>query len=186
MKGQPKIGKELMQNWEHPLSLRGCLYRSNSEESTRNTGDTGDAGSIPGSGRSPAGGNGNPLQCSCLDNPMDRGAWRATVHRVPKSQMQLSRWQMDEWMDGWTFTQSLLRLLLSLPNCFGHPKPDQTALNFGCFNREKKYYLFCAVENNDYTCQNHETEPHRVLFPLPGVDSPSVSAWFWSPSSTFR
>lgn len=93
---------------------------------------------------------------------------------------------MDEWMDGWTFTQSLLRLLLSLPNCFGHPKPDQTALNFGCFNREKKYYLFCAVENNDYTCQNHETEPHRVLFPLPGVDSPSVSAWFWSPSSTFR
>ena len=92
MKGQPKIGKELMQNWEHPLSLRGCLYRSNSEESTRNTGDTGDARSIPGSGRSPAGGNGNPLQCSCLDNPMDRGAWQATVHRVPKSQMQLSRW----------------------------------------------------------------------------------------------
>ena len=93
---------------------------------------------------------------------------------------------MDEWMDGWTFTQSLPRLLLSLPNCFGHPKPDQTALNFGCFNIEKKYYLFCAVQNNDYTYQNHETEPHRVLFPLPGVDSPSVSALFWSPSSTCR
>ena len=39
-----------------------------------------DAGSIPGSGRSPGGGNGNPLQYSCLQNPTDRGAWQATVH----------------------------------------------------------------------------------------------------------
>ena len=43
-------------------------------------------GSIPGSGRSPGEGNGNPLQDSCLGNPMDRGAWRATVHEVAKSQ----------------------------------------------------------------------------------------------------
>ena len=43
---------------------------------------TRDAGSIPGSGRSPGGGNGNPPQCSCLGNPLDRGAWRATVHGV--------------------------------------------------------------------------------------------------------
>ena len=40
----------------------------------------GDLGSLPGSGRSPGEGNGNPLQNSCLENPMDRGAWRATVH----------------------------------------------------------------------------------------------------------
>ena len=45
----------------------------------------GDPGSIPGSGRSPGGGNGNPLQYSCLENPMDRGAWRATVHGVAES-----------------------------------------------------------------------------------------------------
>ena len=45
----------------------------------------GDLGSIPGLGRSPGEGNGNPLQYSCLENPMDRGAWRATVHRVEKS-----------------------------------------------------------------------------------------------------
>ena len=50
-----------------------------------NTGDIRDAGSIPGSGRSPGGGHGNPLHYSCLENPMDRGAWRATVHRVAKS-----------------------------------------------------------------------------------------------------
>ena len=45
-----------------------------------NAGDTGRMGLIPGLGRSPGGGNGNPLQYSCLENPMDRGAWRATVH----------------------------------------------------------------------------------------------------------
>ena len=44
--------------------------------------NSGDAGSIPGSGRSPGEGNGNPLQYSCLGNPMDRGAWWATVHGV--------------------------------------------------------------------------------------------------------
>ena len=44
----------------------------------------GDAGLIPGSGRPPGGGNGNPLQYSCLGNPMDRGTWRATDHGVTK------------------------------------------------------------------------------------------------------
>ena len=44
---------------------------------------------IPGMGRSPGGGNGNPLQYSCLENPMDRGAWEAIVHRVAKSQTRL-------------------------------------------------------------------------------------------------
>ena len=45
-----------------------------------------DVGSIPGSGLIPGGGNGNPYQFSCLKNPMDRGAWWATVHRLTKSQ----------------------------------------------------------------------------------------------------
>ena len=52
--------------------------------------NAGDLGSIPGSGRSPGEGNGNPLQYSCLENPMDGGAWWATVHRVTKSRTQLS------------------------------------------------------------------------------------------------
>ena len=51
-----------------------------------NVGDTRNAGSIPWSGRSPGGGNGNPLQYSLLENSMDRGAWQATVHGVTKSQ----------------------------------------------------------------------------------------------------
>ena len=52
--------------------------------------DTGDSGSIPGSGRLPEEGNGYPLQDSCLENPRDRGAWWATVQRVAKSWTQLS------------------------------------------------------------------------------------------------
>ena len=50
-----------------------------------NAGDIRDTDLTPGSGRSPGGGHGNPLQHSCLENPVDRGAWRATVHRVAKS-----------------------------------------------------------------------------------------------------
>ena len=59
---------------------------SDSEESACSAGDP---GSIPGSGRSAGEGNGNPLQYSCLENPMDGGAWQATVHGVAKSRTRL-------------------------------------------------------------------------------------------------
>ena len=59
--------------------LPRCL---SDKESSANAGD---AGSIPGLGRSPGEGNGNPLQYTCLGNPMDRGAWQAIVHGVAKS-----------------------------------------------------------------------------------------------------
>ena len=52
--------------------------------------NAGDPGSIPGWGKSPGEGNGNPLQYSCLENPMEGGAWEATVHGVAKSQTRLS------------------------------------------------------------------------------------------------
>ena len=57
-------------------------------------GDGRDLGSIPGLGRSPGGGHGNPLQYSCLENPMDRGAWRATIHGVTQSWTRLKRLSM--------------------------------------------------------------------------------------------
>ena len=62
------------------------LNNSVGKESACSEGDTGDVGSIRGLGRSPGGANNNPLQYSCLKNPMDRGTWRATVHKVTKSQ----------------------------------------------------------------------------------------------------
>ena len=61
-----------------------------SSDGTESACNAGDLGSIPGSGRSPGEGNDNPLQYSCLENPMDRGAWGATVHRVSTSQTRLS------------------------------------------------------------------------------------------------
>ena len=65
-------------------------------------GDARDMDLIPGSGRSPGGGHGNPLQYSCLENPMDRGAWQATVHGVAKSQTRL-KWLCTHvgWGEEW-------------------------------------------------------------------------------------
>ena len=63
---------------------------SASEEYAWNEGDTEDPGSVPGSGRSPGGGNGNPLQYSCLENPMGIGALWATIQRVPKDRTKLN------------------------------------------------------------------------------------------------
>ena len=62
------------------------------KKSACNTGDTGDVGSIPGSGRSSGGGHSNPLQYSCLENPMDRGPWKVTVHRVT------GIWTCQKWL----------------------------------------------------------------------------------------
>ena len=62
--------------------------------------NVGDLGSIPGSGRSPGEGKGNPLQYSCLENPMDGGAWWATIHRVAKSRTQLSDFTFFHFLGG--------------------------------------------------------------------------------------
>ena len=62
-----------------------------------NAGDARDVGSIPGSGRSPGGGHGNSLQYSCLENPMDRGAWWVTVHGVSESQARLKQLSTHIW-----------------------------------------------------------------------------------------
>ena len=68
---------------------QGLPWWLSGKESTCNSGDIGDVGSIPGLGRSPGEGNGNPLQYSCWENPMDRGASWDTVHGVAKSQTRL-------------------------------------------------------------------------------------------------
>ena len=67
----------------------GFPHGSVGQESTCSAGDAGEMGFIPGLGRSPAEGNGSPLQYSCLENPMDSGAWQATDHRVTKSRTRL-------------------------------------------------------------------------------------------------
>ena len=66
----------------------------------------GDLAPILGSGRSPGGGNGNPLQYFCLENPIDRGAWQTIVHGVAKSQTRLSNWEQSDRMLPWNLHAS--------------------------------------------------------------------------------
>ena len=81
----------------------------------QSTCNAGDLGSIPGLGRSPGAGNGNPLQCSCLGNPMDRGAWQPIVHGVTKESDTAEQLGMQHactpyqastghWREGWEWT----------------------------------------------------------------------------------
>ena len=108
--------------------------------------NAGDTGSVPGSERSPGEGNGNPLQYSCLENPMDRGAWRSSVHGVTKSQTQLS---------DFTFTFTL----------YTHIKLNLWAVHL-------KLTLHCkstALQSKNkadahFNVKSHHTEgtPHRV------------------------
>ena len=74
---------------EITAGYEGSPDASVGKESACNAGDTGDTVSISGLGRSPGGGNGNPLQYSSLENLMDRGAWQAAVQRITKSQTGL-------------------------------------------------------------------------------------------------
>ena len=75
-------GRAINMDVEEIKIIMSTLLPSGSvgKESACNAGDAGDTGLIRGSRRSPGGGHGNPLQYSCLENPMDRGAWRATIH----------------------------------------------------------------------------------------------------------
>ena len=81
------------------------------KNSSANAGGIIDVSSIPGLGRSPGGGHGNPLQYSCLENAMGRGAWQAMVHRVTKSQSQLKRLGIHDEIDASVLTPFLLHLV---------------------------------------------------------------------------
>ena len=91
---------------QYPSSIFMFLHTYLLTESACNVGDL---GSIPGLGRSPGGGHGNPLQYSCLENPMDRGAWQAAVHGVAKSRT---------WLNDSAHTHSLFSPLPLLPPWF--------------------------------------------------------------------
>ena len=93
-----------------PEKVGASLVAQQLKESSCDSGDAGDMGSSPGLGRSPGGGPGSPLQCSCLENPVDRRAWRAAVPGVSQSQTgvkQLSRQSPRSWVPElrWEMTQ---------------------------------------------------------------------------------
>ena len=119
-------------------------------------GDIRDMDSISGSGRSPAGGHSNPLQYSCLENPMDRGAWQATVHRFAKSGTQL------KWLNRHTHSLSHIALLT------GTEKELRFMFNF-CFS----CFLICScilLDSLRYLLLHYFQELldnlPQILFPL--------------------
>ena len=88
---QSKTFPPTLERWSantgnHSFPGQTCDWKPLWELSKESACNAGDTGSIPGSGRSPGEGNGDPLQDSCLENSMDRGAWWATVHEVTKHQ----------------------------------------------------------------------------------------------------
>ena len=107
-----------------------------------NAGDTGDMGSIPGSWRSPGGGHGNPLQYSCLENPMDRGAWRATVHVVAKSHTWLKRLSTHNqccYLPWWMGRVKIIGVLPVADVCGGPTGPEMEEIWEGnCSSRPFK------------------------------------------------
>ena len=112
--------------------------------------NAGDAGSVPGSGRSPEGGNGYPLQYSCLENPMDRGAWRAIVHGVTTEldmieQLSNNKQSVnvsDVWMN------QLLNGQEVIPWRF-HPIP----LRFTCFLQAR--FIYHPTDAERPACTEH-------------------------------
>ena len=146
---------------------RGC------SEVKVSAGNTGDPGLIPGSGRSTGEGNGNPLQDSCLENPMDREAWWATVHGVAKSRTRLSNFTslLTFFLPPTYFLPpSLSPFLPSLP--FSLPSSSLVPL----WASGPHLYRFCPFL---FTVQAtlppslpsptppHPSSPHRTDFPVP-------------------
>ena len=103
----PHIQVRSMQGKQHPWFPTRARWWGKAQRRSwifREFCNAGDLCSIPGSGRSPGGRNGNSLQCSCLGDPMDRGAWRATVHGVTKSRTQLIDEHFHFSLCGWIMT----------------------------------------------------------------------------------
>ena len=89
-----------LSDWTELIHHYGLPWWLSGKEPACNAGVAGDMGLIPESGRSPGGGHGNPLQYSCLENPMNKGAWWATVHGVTKS------WTQLKWFSTHTHTHT--------------------------------------------------------------------------------
>ena len=108
------VSNSLHSSSTHLLSISHARWASQvalvMKDPPANAGDLRDTGVIPGPGRSSGGWHGNPLQYSCLENSIDRGAWQATVHRVAKNQTGLKRLSTqtrNDWSNPWLRHQAL-------------------------------------------------------------------------------
>ena len=107
-----------------------------------NAGDVRDMGSTPGLGRSPGEGHGNPLQYSCLENPVDQGAWWTTVHRAAKSWAQLNQLSVHTRARAHTHTHTHTEAMQSTT----HPTPPPTNNWIGLKEREHEIKMRSTQE----------------------------------------
>ena len=133
------------------------------KESACSAGDAGDLGLIPGSGRPPGGGNGNPLQYSCLENPMDRGSWGATVHGAKKSQTRLRDWAHHSmWLSLKFFTGLFVfwhtfMLFLVSTSCLGIATPENGFTNNELWNYSSANFFLAY-------CPRHSLLNSTIMF----------------------
>ena len=159
------------------------------EESACHAGATGHAGSIRGSGRSPQGGNGNPLQYSCLENPMDRGTWWATVQKVTKSWtwLRIQHAHADQNM-----VHGCCSIFL-INEYWYFPANNLPTVSYYFLLFFKSFYFFICSEfchtlkwnSHGFTCDPHPDPPsHLPLHPIPlGLPSaPAPSACLMHPT----
>ena len=127
------------------LNAKGFPGNSDRKESAHNVGDQ---GLIPGSGRSPGEGNGNPLQYSCLENPMDRGAWQATVHGVSRVG--------HNWVTelNWSMIRTLGWLYVAAKSSSTITENQQKALKL----KNKETVLYIMLRNNEMQMPELEKE----------------------------
>ena len=133
------------------MEKEGFPGSSDGKESSCNAGHS---GLIPGWGRCPEEGNGYPLQYSCLESPMDRGAWQATVHGVAKSQTQLKQLSIYAYIClNVSALCSILWLILGL-KCVGLSPQNQNIILILCINMmgRKWYLMLKAFYKTLYCC----------------------------------
>ena len=132
-----------------------------------NAGDTRDVGLISGSGRSPGEGNGNSLQYSCLENPMDRGAWRAMVLTVRESQTQLKQLRMHaELINNVVLVSELCPTLCNPMDC----SPPGSSVH-GIFQQQ---YIFPTQGSNPHLL--HWQADSLPLYQLESPSDPKLSS----------
>ena len=113
------------------------------KESVCSAADTGDAGSIPGLGRSPGGRQGNPLQYSCHENPMDEGAWQAMAHRVAKS------WTWLKWLSMHACTRNCIQYLVIIHN---GEEPEKNIYIHTCIYMCVNTHIYVSTYTHIHKC----------------------------------
>ena len=131
-----------------------------------NSGNVRDVGSTPGSGRSPGGGHSSPLQFSCLGIPMDRGAWRATIHGVAKSQTRLKRLSTHAHWILWWFTAVVFQTVCQAQPDSTHSEASVTRAGLTAQLRVKHSWSWikegsCILDSED--CPSTALSPGLVV-----------------------